>query len=96
MPCYAAYLLELLSESELRDGTFTAIGATHRPGEDDKVPRYVAHYWSEYDHEVTASEPRPKTFLQYVAAGRALARTSGEAHHVSRRSRTASCDWPPS
>jgi hypothetical protein len=56
----------------------------------------VAHYWSEYDHEVTASEPRPKTFLQYVAAGRALARTSGEAHHVSRRSRTASCDWPPS
>ncbi|MFZ0662528.1 MAG: UvrD-helicase domain-containing protein [Acidobacteriaceae bacterium] len=82
MPSYAAYLLELFSESELRDGTFTAIGATHRPGEDDKVPRYVAHYWSEYDHELTTSEPRPKTFLQYVVAGRALARSSGEAHHV--------------
>ena len=31
---------------------------------------------------LTALEPRPKTFLQYVAAGRALARSSGEAHHV--------------
>jgi hypothetical protein len=82
MPSYAAYLLELFSESELRAGTFTAIGATHRPKENDKVPRYVAHYWSEYDHELTAMEPRPKTFLQYVAAGRALAHSSGEAHYV--------------
>lgn len=82
MSSYAAYLVELFSERELRVGTFTAIGATHRPGEDDKVPRYVAHYWSEYDHKMTALEPRPETFLQYVAAGRALARSSGEAHHV--------------
>lgn len=82
LPSYAAYLLELFSEHELRSGTFTAIGATHRPGEDDKVPRYVAHYWSEYDHKMTALDPRPETFLQYVAAGRALARSSGENHHV--------------
>ncbi len=82
LPSYAGYLLELFSESELKDGTFTAIGATHRPKENDKVPRYVAHYWSEYDHELTAAEPRPKTFLQYAAAGRALACSSGEAHHV--------------
>lgn len=81
MPSYAAYLIELFSESELRNGTFTAIGATHRPKENDKVPRYVAHYWSEYDHELTATEPRPKTFLQYVAAGRALSSSSGEAHY---------------
>ncbi len=82
MPSYAAYLLELFSESELRGRHFHRIGATHRPKENDKVPRYVAHYWSEYDHELTATEPRPKTFLQYVAAGRALARSSGEAHYV--------------
>jgi len=82
MPSYAHYLLELFSQHELRDGTFTAVGAVHRPGEDDNVPRYVAHYWSEYDHKMTALEPRPETFLQYVAAGRALARSSGEAHHV--------------
>jgi hypothetical protein len=82
MPSYASYLLELFSERELRDGTFAAVGATHRPGEGDKVPRYVAHYWPEYDHKMTASEPRPETFLQYVAAGRVLAHSSGEAHHV--------------
>ncbi len=82
MPSYAAYLSEVFSESELRAGTFTAIGATHRPGEDDKVPRCVAHYWSEYDHELTTLEPRPKTFLQYLSAGRALTHSSGEAHHT--------------
>lgn len=82
MPSYAAYLSELFSESELRAGTFTAIGTTHRPGEDDKVPRYVAHYWSEYDHELTTLEPRPNTFIQYLAAGRALTHSSGEAHQI--------------
>jgi hypothetical protein len=82
MPSYAAYLLELFSEGELRAGMFTAVGATHRSGTDDKVPRYVAHYWSEYDHELTALDPRPKAFVQYFAAGRALTHTSGEVHHV--------------
>jgi len=82
LPSYAGYLLELFSQRELRYGTFTAVGAVHRPGEDDHVPRYVAHYWPEYDHKMTALEPRPETFLQDVAAGRALARSSGAAHHV--------------
>ena len=82
LPSYAAYLIELFAEPELRDGIFTAVGARHSPAEDKNAPRYVAHYWSEYDHELTASEPRPKTFLQYLAVGRTLARTSGEAHHV--------------
>jgi hypothetical protein len=82
LPSYSAYLIELFSEQELRDGTFFAVAARHNPDEDKNLPRYVAHYWPEYDHELTASEPRPKTFLQYLAAGRALARTSGEAHHL--------------
>jgi len=82
LPSYAAYLIELFSEPELRDGRYTAVGARHTPAEDNNVPRNVAHYWSEYDHELTASDPRPKTFLQYLAAGRALSRTSGEAHHL--------------
>jgi hypothetical protein len=82
LPSYSAYLIELFSEQELRDGTFIAVAARHNPDEDKNLPRYVAHYWPEYDHELTASEPRPKTFLQYLAVGRALARTSGEAHHL--------------
>lgn len=82
MPCYASYLLKLFSEIELQAGMFTAVGAVHRPGSDDKVPRFVAHYWSAYDHELATSEPRPGTFLQYLAAGRRLMRSSGEAHHM--------------
>lgn len=81
-PSFAVYLTEIFSDAELRAGTFTAVGATHRPGEDDNAPRYVAHYWSEYDHELTALEPKPATFLQYLAAGRALTQSSGESHHL--------------
>jgi len=42
MPTYTAFLLELFSESELRDGTLAAIGSTHPRKENDKVSRYVA------------------------------------------------------
>jgi hypothetical protein len=82
LPSYAAYLIEVFSEPELRVGTFTAVGHRHSPDKDENPPRYVAHYWPEYDHELTAAEPRPKTFLQYLEAGWALARASGEVHHV--------------
>ncbi len=77
---YAAYLVGVFSEDELRKGTFTAVGAVHRPGVNDNVPRTVGHYWSEYDHEIGRAEPQPKTFLQYVMAGRRLSQTSGATH----------------
>ena len=79
---YAGYLQEVFSEEDLRDGIFTAVGGVHRPGGDDIVPRYVGQYWPEYDYELTAAEPRPKTFFQYLMAGRRLAHPSGEAHHL--------------
>lgn len=82
IPTYASYLLELFSDEELRIGTFTAVGAVHRPGVDDKLPRFVGHYWPDYDHELTAPEPKPRTFYQYVQAGRKLAHESGEAHYI--------------
>ena len=77
---YAAYLTEVFTEDELRKGTFTAVGAVHRPGGDDNVPRTVNHYWSAYDHEISRAEPQPKSFVQYVTAGRRLAQRVGEAH----------------
>jgi DNA helicase-2/ATP-dependent DNA helicase PcrA len=82
LSCYASYLIDLFSAQELQMGTFTAVGAVHRSDKDDKVPRYIPHYWSTYDPDLAAVEPRPRTFLQYVAVGRRLARASGEAHHV--------------
>ncbi len=79
---YAAHLSETFTENELRDGTFTAVGAVHRPGVNDNVPRYLRHYWPEYDHELTSSEPRPATFFQYVTAGRKTTFETGETHQA--------------
>ncbi len=82
MPRYASYLRDLFPDPELQAGTFTAVGAVHRPGQDDRIPRFVAHYWPAYDHELSVSEPRPGTFLQYLTVGRKLARASSEAYPI--------------
>lgn len=82
IPNFAEYLLKLFSDDELRAGTFTAVGAVHRPGNDDHLPRFVGQYWPDYDHEITPAEPTPKSFLQYVSAGRKWTDSSGEIHHV--------------
>lgn len=80
LEAYAAYLVEIFSEDELHKGTFTAVGAVHRPGVDDNIPRYVGHYWPDYDHEIGLADPQPKTFVQYVMAGHRLSQTSKETH----------------
>jgi hypothetical protein len=82
IPAYAGYLCELFSERELREGTFTVVASVHRPGPEDKLPRFLGQYWPEYDAEITASEPRPDTLYQYLMAGRRFAEQSGEAHHI--------------
>ena len=77
---YAAYLLDVFSDDELQCGSFTAVGAVHRPGAGDNMPRSVGHYWTAYDYEIGMAEPHPKSFVQYVVAGLRLARMSGETH----------------
>lgn len=54
------------------------MGAVHRTHKDDNLPYSIRHYWPEYDPEISGAEPRPKTLLQYLAAGRRLAELSGE------------------
>ena len=82
LPSYSAYLCELFSAPELRQGSFTAVGAVHRPSEDNNhLPRHVGNYWSDYDAELAASEPKPKTFCQYYMAGLKRAnKQAGEAY----------------
>ena len=80
LECYGAYLLDVFTEDELRYGLFTAVGAVHRPEIGAKVPRSVVHYWTAYDHEISQTDPRPRSFVQYVMAGRRLAQVSGETH----------------
>jgi hypothetical protein len=77
---YGPYLLDEFSNKELREGDFTAIGAVHRVDTFDNVPRFVGHYWPDYDSGIAGADPQPATFIQYMMAGRRLAETSGEAH----------------
>jgi DNA helicase-2/ATP-dependent DNA helicase PcrA len=81
LPSYSAYLCELFSAPELRQGSFTTVGAVHRPSEDNNhLPRHVGNYWSDYDAELAASEPKPRTFCQYYMAGLKRAEQAGEAY----------------
>lgn len=88
---YAEYLLETFSADDLREGSFvaTAIGAVHTQGEDKKkFPSSVGDYWPRYDPEISRAEPAPKTFFQYLMAGRGkgpsekAASHAVEAHHA--------------
>jgi hypothetical protein len=100
---YAGYLIEVFTQDELREGSFTAVGAVHRPGEDTNIPRNVGHYWPNYDHEIVRAHPQPRTFVQYVAAGRRLSEEAGETHAavekiaeaVIRLARMANTDFRP-
>lgn len=80
LSAYAEYLVEVFSDIELQQGDFTAVAAVHRPGKNDHPPRCVGHYWPAYDNEIAASDPQPKTFVQYVRAGERLSQKSGESN----------------
>ena len=82
IPAYADYLVQIFSRAELQRGDFRAVAAVHRPSDNSPLPRFIGHYWPHYDFELSASDPRPATFVQYVAAGQKHSEESGEAHHA--------------
>lgn len=84
LPAYGHLLIATFSERELREGVFTAVGQVHRPPEKEdrrKYPHHVGHYWPDYDPQLTAVEPKPRTFVQYIFAGMGRAQATGEASH---------------
>jgi len=83
LPAYGGLLIDTFSQEELREGTFVAVGHVHRPPDEEKkrkFPHHVGHYWHSYDPQQTVSEPKPRTFVQYVAGGQARADAAGEAY----------------
>jgi len=85
LKAYAELLIETFSEKELEEGTFTAVGMRHRLPEKEeahKFPHYVAHYWPDYDPELTRPDPKPQSFVQYVFAGQGKAEEVGEAYPI--------------
>lgn len=82
---YVEYLRQEFGEKELREGDFTAVGAVHRAHKDVNLPYSIKHYWPEYDPEISGSEPRPNTLLQYLSAGHRLSDLSGEASDLAEK-----------
>lgn len=82
LDAYSELLIHTFSREELNEGSFVAVGAIHRPSDEEdskKFPRHVGHYWPEYDPELSSQDPKPKTLLQYVWAGMDSAQMSGES-----------------
>ncbi len=79
LPAYGNLLLDTFSAKELREGLFKAVGQVHSSLEDSHFPAHVSHYWDAYDPDLSRSEPRPKTFVQYLFAGVSQAIKRGEA-----------------
>jgi hypothetical protein len=79
---YAELLIEIFSEKELREGTFTAVGQVHKYKSDDNKPRHVGHYWPSYDPDISNIDPKPQTFVQYIWAGIGKAEMIGETFPV--------------
>lgn len=80
---YAKYLSELFSIQELQKGVFTAVGAIHRKGESDHLPRSVSDYWVGYDCELAVRESRPRTFLEYIFVGKRQAHLKGSTSSIA-------------
>lgn len=83
LDAYAELLIDTFSEQELSANSFSAvaIGQVHRPPDEEKehkFPHHVGHYWPEYDCELSKSDPKPHTFMQYIVAGQTLAERKKE------------------
>ena len=83
MGAYAELIVDTFSEQELISDNFiaTAIGQVHRPPDEEvekKFPHHIGHYWPEYDCNLSKSNPKPQTFVQYILTGQVLAERKNE------------------
>ena len=67
LPAFGGLLLDTLSDADLRNGYFRAIGHVGRPGEGQKhYPRSIGDYWPGYESDAARPEARPTTFAGYI------------------------------
>jgi DNA helicase-2/ATP-dependent DNA helicase PcrA len=80
---YASLLIKTFSESERKEGLFTAVTMVHRHPlfvDASKQPQHLGDYWPHYDADQTTRDPKPETLVEYVLGGVARAVTAGESH----------------
>jgi hypothetical protein len=83
LPAYGDLLLQTFSRDDRQTGDFVAVGAVHRPAEEEKPehhPRRVGHYWPAYLAEAVKRDPAPTSMVAHIEVGRAKAQSTGEAH----------------
>lgn len=78
LPAYARHLGQTFGDDELREGTFTALGAVHKDGGEERLPRSVGHYWPDYDHRLSLVDPKAETLLQHIRIGVGQMADTGE------------------
>jgi DNA helicase-2/ATP-dependent DNA helicase PcrA len=79
LDAYGQLILDTFSEEALNEGVFVAVGQVHKDSGDEHKPRHVGHYLPDYDPEFSRQDPKPPTFIQYVLAGMAKSKMTGEA-----------------
>lgn len=80
LSAYARHLLQVLSDRELQQGTFAAVGSVHRYEEGKPVPYSVCDYWPDYVPGLTTSASNPSRSCHFIQSGQRLSRDTGEAH----------------
>jgi DNA helicase II / ATP-dependent DNA helicase PcrA len=70
LPTYAAHLLTVFSTEELAAGVFTAVAAVHTPRQTQKLPHFLGQYAPGYEPEIARKSTSPRSFINYVRAGR--------------------------
>jgi DNA helicase II / ATP-dependent DNA helicase PcrA len=77
IPTFAAHVATVMDAAQVDGGSVVAIGEVHqtregiKPG-DAKFPATVCHYWDGYNPNTASKTARPKEFVNYVRAARAL------------------------
>lgn len=65
LPEYAIHITKTFSKEILRTGLFTAISGVHKADKDDNLPRFMGHYYDDYNPIQGNSPVAPKSLAQY-------------------------------
>lgn len=86
---YAAHVAKTFAPAVWSTCRFTAVGAIHRPPIPGRIVDSVGSYHPKYKAHLAGSEPRPKTFVEFIAAGARETASSGQTAPLVNRAATA-------
>lgn len=79
LEAFAKLIASTFPLQEISTGIFKAVGQVHRSKKTNNFPFSVSDYWNAYDPEISRPEPKPRTFIEYMAMGIAASKKIGES-----------------